>query len=66
MPVTDNVRLTRLAQAWSAKWNGRWQFQVQDGRFHHQHGGDALVYSVAPSKVFAFGKGHFTHTSYRF
>lgn len=66
VPVTDDARLTRLAQAWSAKWDGRWHYEVQDGRFHHAHGGDALVYSVTPAKVLAFGKGQFTHTSYRF
>jgi nitroimidazol reductase NimA-like FMN-containing flavoprotein (pyridoxamine 5'-phosphate oxidase superfamily) len=54
--VTDHVKLTRLAQAWSAKWDGRWQYQVKDGRFHHPQGGDALVYSVTPTKVLAFGK----------
>jgi hypothetical protein len=64
--VTDDARLARLAQAWSAKWDGRWQYQARDGRFHHPQGGAALVYSVAPSKVLAFGKGHYTHTSYRF
>lgn len=64
--VTDHVKLTRLAQAWSAKWDGRWQYEVKDGRFHHPHGGDALVYSVTPTKVLAFGKGSFTQTSHRF
>jgi len=64
--VTDDAQLTRLAQAWAGKWDGDWQYEVKDGRFHHPHGGDALVYSVAPARVLAFGKGHFTHTSYRF
>jgi len=65
-PVTDDTLLTRLAEAWSAKWDGRWRFQVRDGRFYQPPGGDALVYSVAPAKVLAFGKGRFTHTSHRF
>ena len=64
--VTDDARLARLAQAWTAKWDGDWQYEVKDGRFHHPHGGDAMVYSVAPARVLAFGKGHFSHTSYRF
>jgi general stress protein 26 len=64
--VTDDAQLTRLAHAWTAKWDGDWQYQVKDGRFQHPHGGDALVYSVVPTRVLAFGKGHFTHTSYRF
>jgi nitroimidazol reductase NimA-like FMN-containing flavoprotein (pyridoxamine 5'-phosphate oxidase superfamily) len=66
VPVTDDAQLTRLARAWSAKWDGRWQYQVRDGRFHHPGGGAALVYSVAPAKVLAFGKDPFTHTSHRF
>ncbi len=66
VPVADNARLIRLARACSAKWDGRWQYQVQDGRFRHPHGGVAMVYSVTPAKVLAFGKEHFTHTSHRF
>ncbi len=63
--VTDEAKLARLVTAWSAKWDGRWQYQVHDGRF--QHGaGEALVFAVAPTKVLAFGKGTFTHTTHRF
>ncbi len=64
--VTDEALLTRLARAWAAKWDGRWQYQVRGGRFSHPGGGEALVYSVRPAKVLAFGKGAFTHTSHRF
>jgi general stress protein 26 len=66
MPVTDNALLARLATAWSAKWDGRWRYEVQDGRFHHPGGGEALVYAVHPTKILAFGKGGFTHTTHRF
>jgi hypothetical protein len=38
---------------------------VRDGAFEHE-AGTALVFSVAPAKVLAFGKGAFTHTRYRF
>jgi general stress protein 26 len=62
---TDNGVLTQLAKAWSAKWDGRWQYEVRDGAFHH-FGGEALVFRVTPRKVLAFGKGTFTQTSYRF
>jgi hypothetical protein len=65
-PVTDDTLLTRLAEAWSAKWDGRWQYQVRGGRFYQPPGGDAQVYSVAAAKVLAFAKGCFTHTSHRF
>jgi general stress protein 26 len=65
--VTDDAVLSRLAASWAHKWDGRWKYEVRDGRFYSPGGGgDALVFAVAPSKVLAFGKGTFTHTSYRF
>lgn len=67
--VTDQELLERLAQAWTMKWDGRWHFTVRNGSFHQRepHAGvEALVFSVAPSKVLAFGKGTFTHTRHRF
>ena len=63
--VTDDETLKRLADAWRTKWDGRWQYEARDGAFHHDVG-EALVFAVAPAKVLAFGKGTFTHTSYRF
>jgi hypothetical protein len=33
--------------------------------FRHE-AGEALVFSVAPTKVLAFGKNPFTHTRHRF
>ncbi len=64
--VTDDTRLAALADAWTGKWDGRWRYEVRGGRFHHPGGGEALVYRVAPAKIIAFGKGTFTHTTYRF
>jgi general stress protein 26 len=63
--VTDDGMLQRLAEAWRTKWDGRWEFQVRDGAFHHD-AGTALVFSVTPLKVLAFGKGTYTHTGHRF
>lgn len=64
--VTDDAALQRLADAWRTKWDGSWQFQVRDGGFHHEDGGGARVFRVAPTKVLAFGKGPtFTHTRHR-
>jgi nitroimidazol reductase NimA-like FMN-containing flavoprotein (pyridoxamine 5'-phosphate oxidase superfamily) len=63
---TDDGVLAELAKAWSAKWDGRWQYEVRDGAFHHPGGGEALVFRVTPRKVLAFSKGTFTQTSYRF
>ncbi|MFC4052961.1 pyridoxamine 5'-phosphate oxidase family protein [Actinomadura syzygii] len=64
--VTDRPALERLAAAWTSKWNGEWQFGVTDDGFSNDVGGDAYVYAVRPAKVLAFGKGTFTHTSYKF
>ena len=66
MLVTDQALLDRLAKQWTTKWDGRWHFEARDGGFHHEQGGAALVYAVSPAKVLAFGKGEFSHTSYRF
>jgi hypothetical protein len=63
--VTDPGRLRVLAEAWTRKWDGRWQFDAGEGGFVHE-AGTAHVYRVEPAKVLAFGKGRFTHTSYRF
>lgn len=64
-PVTDRTILERLAVEWQSKWDGRWQFEVVDGGFRHE-AGTALVFAVKPTKVIAFGKGTYTHTSHRF
>jgi nitroimidazol reductase NimA-like FMN-containing flavoprotein (pyridoxamine 5'-phosphate oxidase superfamily) len=65
--VTDEALLRRLAEAWTTKWDGRWQFQVRDGSFQHMEGSPVLVFTVAPSKVLAFAKGEpFSHTTHRF
>jgi general stress protein 26 len=64
--VTDDDVLERLAEAWATKWDGRWRFEVRSGAFHHEDGGVALVFSVAPVKVFAFAKGTFGQTRHRF
>jgi len=65
--VTDDEVLRRLAVAWTAKWDGQWQYQVRDGHFYHPGGTDpVLVFAVRPAKVLAFGKGDFSHTSHRF
>jgi len=65
--VTDDGTLRRLAGAWRAKWDGRWQYQVRDGYFYHPGSTHpVLVFAVAPAKVLAFTKGAFSHTSHVF
>ena len=64
--VTDDTRLRVLADLWRSKYRGDWDFAVKDGMFHHQDGGSAVVFEVAPTKVLAFAKGQFAQTRYRF
>lgn len=71
VPVTDNATLTRLAEAWTTKWDGRWHYAVGDGCFHHRDGEvlapePVLVFSVTPTKVFAFAKDPFSQTRHQF
>jgi nitroimidazol reductase NimA-like FMN-containing flavoprotein (pyridoxamine 5'-phosphate oxidase superfamily) len=67
LQVTDEGLLTRLAAAWATKWDGRWRYEVHDGAFRHEDGAEAvLVFSVRPTKVFAFAKGKFGQTRHRF
>jgi general stress protein 26 len=66
--VSDDEVLTRVAQVFTAKWDGRWQFQARDGAFRDEGGeGEALVFKVAPTKVFAHAEGDpFGHTCHQF
>ena len=63
--VTSDRELRRLAGAWAAKWDGRWQFEPGDGCLM-EDGNAAEVYAVRPAKVLAFAKGRFGHTRHRF
>jgi general stress protein 26 len=60
--VTDRQTLERLAAAWRTKWDGQWEYGVDDDGFRNDVGGPALVFAVDPAKVLAFGKGTFSHT----
>jgi len=64
--LTDDDRLERLATAWATKWDGRWDYEVRNGTFHHKDGGAARVFSVTPTKILAFAKGTFSQTRHRF
>jgi hypothetical protein len=63
--VADDDRLRGIAAAFLAKYGEEWRFEVGGGMFHHGPGA-ALVYRVAPSAVFAFGKDPYSQTRYRF
>jgi general stress protein 26 len=64
--VTGQDELERLAQAWTAKWDGRWQYQAGQGGFLVEGAPTGLVFGVRPKKVLAFGKGTFSQTRHRF
>ncbi len=65
--VSDEAELRRLAQAWTTKWDGSWNYEVRDGYFFHPgQDFEVIVYRVAPVKVLAFGQGTFTHTRHTF
>ena len=67
--VTDDATLRRLADAWGATWDGRWQYEVRDGRLQSDPSngsGADLVFAVAPTKVLAFGRPVFTQTRHDF
>ncbi len=63
--VVDDTYLRRLADLWSSKYHGDWQYELRNGAFHHE-AGEALVFRVAPTKVLAFAKGDFAQTRFRF
>ena len=67
--VTDDNLLSRLAEVWATKWDGRFRFQARDGCFHYDQdeGFPVLVFSVTPAKVLAFTRGPLGgHTTHRF
>jgi hypothetical protein len=69
--VTGDDALKRLAEAWTGKWDGQWQYAVRDGSFRHQSEQEAgtepvYVYAVQPTRVLAFAKGTFAHTTHTF
>jgi general stress protein 26 len=64
--ITDDERLSTLANLWRSKYHGDWDFIVRDSAFHHEDGGSAVVFALAPVKVIAFAKGRFAQTRYRF
>jgi hypothetical protein len=63
--ISDDARLTQIADAYESKYGSTWHFDVRDGVFHHE-GGEAIVFEVAPTTAFGFGKGEYSQTRWRF
>lgn len=64
--VSDDAKLTRIADAYESKYGSDWHFDVRDGAFHHGESSEALVFEVAPATAFGFGKGKYSQTRWRF
>jgi hypothetical protein len=67
--VTDEARLQRLADGYAAKYDQLFRFTVRDGAFYggYESKIEVLVYELAPTTAFAFGKGEsFSQTRWRF
>jgi hypothetical protein len=48
-----------------ARYGEEWRFTVADGDFEHG-AGRSVVYRVAPTTIFVFGKDPYSQTRYRF
>jgi nitroimidazol reductase NimA-like FMN-containing flavoprotein (pyridoxamine 5'-phosphate oxidase superfamily) len=72
--VTDEDTLQRIADAYVSKYGEDWRYTVRDGAFYHsagsvreEHQSKALVFRVAPTTAFGFGRGEaFSQTRWRF
>lgn len=63
--VGDEALLRLLAGRYATKYEG-WHFTVRDGAFHGE-GGRAIVFAVAPARIFGFRKGDvFSQTRWDF
>jgi hypothetical protein len=67
--VSDEAMLQRVAGRYASKYDPPFRFTVREGAFYGEdgEGGAAVVYQVAPTKAFGFGKGEsFSQTRWRF
>ncbi|MGH2478867.1 MAG: pyridoxamine 5'-phosphate oxidase family protein, partial [Ktedonobacteraceae bacterium] len=62
--ITDQDTLERLASVWATRWEGSWPYQVRNGYFYLYDEDEQrvltdsnLVFSVKPTRVFAFAIG---------
>ena len=65
--VTDTAALKRIADRYKQKYGPEWHFDVENQAFTGQEGNVALVFAVAPTTAFGFGKGStFSQTRWQF
>jgi nitroimidazol reductase NimA-like FMN-containing flavoprotein (pyridoxamine 5'-phosphate oxidase superfamily) len=65
--VRDTAMLQRIADAYESKYGRDWRYTVGDEALVGAQGNIALVFEVAPTTAFGFGKGKtFSQTRWRF
>jgi hypothetical protein len=65
--IDDDHRLRQLADAWVAKYGDDWRFEVADGAFRHEQGGQALVFTIDADKALGFDRdGGGSQTRWKF
>ena len=65
--VTDEARLQRLADAYIAKYDDLFVFQVREDALWIEGSEDpGLAYELRPTKGFGFAKGPYSQTRWRF
>jgi len=64
--VTDQPTLGRLAEAWTHKWDGQWDYETAPEGFRGPGNDRVLVFDVRPDKVLAFARGEFSQTRHLF
>jgi hypothetical protein len=55
--VNDGALLQRIADLYETKYGHAWHFTVRDNALYGATGNVALVYKVAPTTAFGFGRG---------
>jgi general stress protein 26 len=64
VPVSDEALLQRMVEGYASKYD--WHFTVREGALYGE-GGRTVVFQVAPTKGFGYGKGEpFSATRWRF
>jgi len=67
VPVTDAAVHERLYQTWLIQWGEGWPIQLHNGVLCEMSGEPLLVFSVTPTKIFAYARGdQWSQTRYQF
>lgn len=64
--VAEEQRLRSVAERFAGKYGEDWRFEVRGDGLWHPGGGHVLLFEVAATKAFAFHRGPYSQTTYRF